>query len=303
MTLRHWLKTLITMQFKRQVTFMQNIGIFVNRERDAELTSARRAATELSKRGINVVFDEEYAALLGDLNAEFVPHSKLVGSVELILALGGDGTILKVMGDAAEAGTPVIGINLGHLGFLTQAEKDDTEIFDKLAHGQFKINHLMMLEAQIFKDGKKFGSALALNDMIFRGTGGKMLSLEVEVDKTVANRYLADGMIVSTSTGSTAYSLSCGGPIVHRSLDCIILTPICPHTLKSRCIVIPPSSTVRLKFDPSYHNDAVLKADGIFADNLCDGDYIEIARASKPAPLAILDTHNYFDVIREKLSD
>ncbi len=282
---------------------MQNIGIFVNRERDPELIAAKHTAKELARRGVRVFFDEKYKAELCDLNISFLPHNELVASVELILALGGDGTILKVMGDAAESGTPVIGINLGHLGFLTQAEKDDTEIFDKITNRQFKINQLMMLEAQIYKNGEKSGTALALNDMIFRGTGGKMLSLEIEVDGTVANRYLADGVIVSTSTGSTAYSLSCGGPIVHQALDCIILTPICPHTLKSRCIVIPPSSGVRLKFDPSYHNDAVLKADGIFADNLTDGDYIEITRAAKPAPLAILDTHNYFDVIREKLSD
>ncbi len=282
---------------------MQNIGIFVNRERDPELLVAKKTAKELHSRGMNVFFDEEYAIPLADSDVSFLPHSELVKSVELIVALGGDGTILKVMGDAAESGTPVIGINLGHLGFLTQAEKDDTDIFDKIANAQFSIKHLMMLQASVIKNGKKSSSALALNDMIFRGSGGKMLSLEIEADGTVANRYLADGMIVSTSTGSTAYSLSCGGPIVHQSLDCIILTPICPHTLKSRCIVIPPESKVRLRFDPCYNNDAVLKADGIFADSLSDGDYIEIEKAAKPALLAILDSHNYFDVVREKLSD
>ncbi len=282
---------------------MQNIGIFVNRERDPELLAAKIAAKELTDRGMSVFFDEEYSSSLANFGVSFLPHSELVKSVELIVALGGDGTILKVMGEAAQAGTPVIGINLGHLGFLTQAEKDDTEIFDKIANGRFEVKHLMMLEAAVIKNGEKSSCAFALNDMIFRGNGGKMLSLEIEADGTVANRYLADGIIVATSTGSTAYSLSCGGPIVHQNLDCIILTPICPHTLKSRCIVIPPESKVRLKFDPLYHNSAVLKADGIFADSLTDGDYIEIVRASKPALLAILDTHNYFDVVREKLSD
>ncbi len=282
---------------------MQNIGIFVNRERDPQLAAARHTACELANRGIHVFFDEEYRTDLADLDVEFLNHTELVDKSELIVVLGGDGTILKVIGDAAQAGTPVVGINLGHLGFLTQAEKDDTQIFDKIANQRFEINHLMMLEAKIVRGDKVTKSVLALNDMIFRGNGGKMLSLAVEVDGTVANRYLADGMIVSTATGSTAYSLSCGGPIVHQSLDCIILTPICPHTLKSRCIVIPPESKVRLKFDPSYHNDASLKADGIFADNLSDGDYIEVTRAAKPAPLAILDTHNYFDVVRQKLSD
>lgn len=282
---------------------MQNIGIFVNQERDPDLMAAKHTATELISRGISVFFDAAYEPSLSQLNVTFLPHKELIKSVDLIIVLGGDGTILKVIGDAAETDTPVIGINLGHLGFLTQAEKDDSSFFDKIANAEFEISHFMMLEARIFKNGKATNTVLALNDMIFRGNGAKMLSLEVEVDGTIANRYLADGVIVATSTGSTAYSLSCGGPIVHQSLDCMILTPVCPHTLKSRCIVIPPESLVRLKFDPSYHNDATLRADGIFAGDLADGDYIEILRATKRAPLAILDSHNYFDVIREKLSD
>ncbi len=282
---------------------MKNIGIFVNLERDPELSAAKLTAAELISRGINVFMDEVYRPSLSGFNVTFLPHKELIKSVNLIIALGGDGTILKVISDAAKTDTPVIGINLGHLGFLTQAEKDDSSFFDKIANSDFEIKQFMMLDARICKDGKVSGTAPALNDIIFRGNGGKMLSLEVEVDGTVANRYLADGVIVATSTGSTAYSLSCGGPIVHQSLDCMILTPICPHTLKSRCIVIPPQSVVRLKFDPSYHNDASVKADGIFAGALADGDYIEIRRAAKPASLAILDSHNYFDVIREKLSD
>ncbi len=282
---------------------MKNIGIFVNLERDPELSAAKLTAAELISRGINVFMDEVYRPSLSGFNVTFLSHKELIKSVNLIIALGGDGTILKVISDAAKTDTPVIGINLGHLGFLTQAEKDDSSFFDKIANSDFEIKQFMMLDARICKDGKVSGTAPALNDIIFRGNGGKMLSLEVEVDGTVANRYLADGVIVATSTGSTAYSLSCGGPIVHQSLDCMILTPICPHTLKSRCIVIPPQSVVRLKFDPSYHNDASVKADGIFVGALEDGDYIEIRRAAKPASLAILDSHNYFDVIREKLSD
>ncbi len=282
---------------------MQNIGIFVNPERDPELSAAKFTAAELISRGLNVIADEAYRADFADLKVTFLPHEELITASNLIIALGGDGTILKVIQDAAKADTPVIGINLGHLGFLTQAEKEDSSFFDKIANSEFEIKHFMMLEARIYKNGKLSDTVPALNDIIFRGNGGKMLALEVEVDGTIANRYLADGVIVATSTGSTAYSLSCGGPIVHQSLDCMILTPICPHTLKSRCIVIPPGSLVRLKFDPSYHNDACIKADGILAGGLTDGDYIEIVRAAKPAPLAILNSHNYFDVIREKLSD
>lgn len=282
---------------------MNKIGIFVNRDRDPKLASARFTAEALISRGKIVLLDKALENDLSDCGAEFVSHHEMLHSADLIVALGGDGTILKVIGDASIHNVPVIGINLGHLGFLTQAEKDDTEVIDKIARGEFSVNHSMLLEARIISDGKPSEPILALNDIIFRGDGAKMISLEVEVDGTVTNRYLADGIIVATSTGSTAYSLSCGGPIVHQSLDCMILTPVCPHTLKSRCIVIPPDSRIVLRFDASYRSEAELKADGNPIGHLTNDDYIEIIRSEKRAPLAQLNGRNYFEVIRKKLSD
>lgn len=283
---------------------MKKIGIFVNRERDPQLSAAINAATALIKRGATVLFDEAYKAEILDIDAAFVSHEEMMQASDLIITLGGDGTILKVISDAAKYDTPVVGINLGHLGFLTQAEHDDEKFFDQIVNGDFSVNHFMALKAQIFKNGQASDiSALALNDIIFRGDGTKMISLEVEVDGTVTNRYLADGIIVATSTGSTAYSLSCGGPIVHQSLDCMILTPVCPHTLKSRCIIVPPNSRIILRFDASYCSEAEVKADGIPLGALTDGDYIEIVKSDKSAPLIMLDGFNYFDVIRKKLSD
>ncbi|MBR5614885.1 MAG: NAD(+)/NADH kinase [Clostridia bacterium] len=281
---------------------MQYIGIYVNRERDKDLSATNMAAEALIRCGKTVLVDREYASEL-NIDVRFVPHDEMLAKAELIIALGGDGTILKIIADAASHNIPVLGINLGHLGFLTQAEKDDQKVFERILNEDFTINAAMMLEAKVFRNGREVSQHHALNDIILRGDGAKMISLEVEVDGTVTNRYLADGIIVATSTGSTAYSLSCGGPIVHKQLDCIILTPICPHTLKSRCIVIPPDSSVILRFDPAYCAEANLKADGNPVGHLNPGDYIEIVRSEKRAPLATLNTHNYFDVIRKKLSD
>ncbi len=282
---------------------MNKIGIFVNRERDTGLKSARLTAKAFLDRGKSVLVDEAYKNEFEVEGVSYVDIHRMPQMADLIVALGGDGTILKIIGDAAKVKTPVIGINLGHLGFLTQAERDDAEIFDKIVNEEFTVNEFMMLEAKVFKNGKSVSCALALNDIIFRGSNSKMISLETEVDGTVTNRYLADGIIVATSTGSTAYSLSCGGPIVHQGLDCIILTPVSPHTLKSRCIVIPPESKVVLRFDSSYCSETELKIDGNFLGNLTGNDYIEIARSEVRAPLALLNERNYFDVIREKLSD
>lgn len=281
---------------------MQNIGIFVNRHRDPELTATRTVVRELSSRGVSVLLDEQLKSEPA-LDACFVSHAEMLKRADLIIALGGDGTILQIIADAAEYDTPVMGINLGHLGFLTQAEKDDAEFFDKILSGDFTVNRPMMLTATLHQSSGKTAQHNALNDIILRGNGAKMISLEVAVNGTVTNRYLADGIIVATSTGSTAYSLSCGGPIVHQALDCIILTPICPHTLKSRCIVIPPDASVVLRFDPSYCLEADLKADGNPLAQLKPGDYVEITRAPIKAPLVTLNDRNYFDVVRTKLSD
>lgn len=281
---------------------MQNIGIFVNQERDAGLNATLHVAKALISRGMTILLDKELNGRL-PLDAQFVSMSELFQKSELIVALGGDGTILKIAHDAAAHNVPILGINIGHLGFLAQAEKGDEDIFDKIAEGDFTINPTMMLEARVCGSDVCPDGAVALNDIILRGSEGKMLSLEVLVDGTVTNRYQADGIIVSTATGSTAYSLSCGGPIVHSSLDCMILTPICPHTLKSRCIVVPPQSNVTLKFDASYCSHADLKVDGMAVATLCAGDEVHVSKSTLRAPLVAINDRNYFDVVRNKLSD
>ena len=281
---------------------MQNIGIFVNQERDTGLDATHHVARALIARGMTVLLDEELKERL-TLDAQFVSKSELFEKAELIVALGGDGTILKIAHDAAACRVPILGINIGHLGFLAQAEKGDEDIFDKIANGDFTVNPTMMLEAKVCGSDVCKNGASALNDIILRGSEGKMLSLEVWIDGTIANRYQADGIIISTSTGSTAYSLSCGGPIVHNSLDCMILTPICPHTLKSRCIVVPPESRVTLKSDASYCSHADLKVDGMAVATLCPGDAVEVSKSTLRAPLVAINDRNYFDVVRKKLSD
>ncbi len=282
---------------------MKRIGIYVNFQRDPKLEAAKLCAKELLSRGQIVLFDREFEDSLGVDGVTFMPFDQIMANAELIVALGGDGTILKIIGEASIHNVPVMGINLGHLGFLTQAERDDLWVFDRIANGDYKVINSMLLEARIVKNGIPSSSALALNDLIFRGNDLKMISLEIEVDGTVTNRYLADGIIVATSTGSTAYSLSCGGPLVHPELDCMILTPVCAHTLKSRSIVIPPDSRVVLRFDASYRNEAELKADGITIGTLTKGDYIEIVKSTLRAPLVQFNDHSYFDLIRKKLSD
>lgn len=281
---------------------MQNIAIFPNTDRDPDFSVTQAVAKILHGFGKNVILDSELRGK-AKVDAEFREKHELLSVCDLIVVLGGDGTILRVANDAADYDIPIMGINLGHLGFLAQAESDETGVFSRLFAGEFTIRRSMMLEMRIFSGGVPSERYTALNDVILRGGQSKMISAEVEIDGTVTDRYLADGMIIATSTGSTAYSLSCGGPIVHPSLDCMILTPICPHTLKSRCIVIPPDSRVRVRIDAEYRSDAAVRTDGRPVGVLGRGDFIEIVRSERYASLINLNGKSFFDVIRSKLAD
>jgi len=282
---------------------MQNIALFVNKDRDADLSATKEVISLLKEYNKTVVLDVSLKSEIGVSDIYYASGDEIFEISDAVIALGGDGTILKIVNQAAEYGVPIAGINLGHLGFLTQAEKGDLSNLVKFLKGDFTVEHRMMLDARVKKGDKITEVFSALNDIIIRGDSAKMISLAAEVNGTEASRYLADGIIVATSTGSTAYSLSCGGPIVHKGLDCMIMTPICPHTMKSRCMVIPPEFSVVVRFDAAYCSEVDLKADGILVKNLGEGEYIEIMRSEKRVPMINVNGRGYFDVIREKLSD
>ncbi len=282
---------------------MQNIALFVNRDRDADLSATKEVISLLQKYNKTVYLDVSLKDEIDIPNLVYAHYDGIFERCDAIIALGGDGTILKIVNQAADFNVPIMGINLGHLGFLTQAERGDLSNFVKILEGDYTIEHRMMLEAQVISGGKKTASFNALNDIIIRGDSAKMIALTAEVDGTQASSYLADGIIVATSTGSTAYSLSCGGPIVHKALDCMILTPICPHTMKSRCIIIPPESVTAIGFDAAYCSEVDLKIDGISVKRLGADEYVKVVRSEKRVPMINVNSRGYFDVIREKLSD
>ncbi len=282
---------------------MQNIALFVNRDRDTSLSATKEVISLLKKYNKTIYLDVSLKNEIDLPDLLYAQGDGIFECCDAVLALGGDGTILKIVNQAADFGVPVAGINLGHLGFLTQAERDDLSNLTKILEGDFSVEHRMMLEARIISGGKPTKTYTALNDIIIRGDSSKMISLTAEVDGTVAGKYLADGIIIATSTGSTAYSLSCGGPIVHKDLDCMIMTPVCPHTMKSRCMVIPPEACIAVRFDASYCSEIDLKLDGISVKHPGADEYVEIVRSQKRVPMINVNSRGYFDVIREKLSD
>ena len=282
---------------------MQNIALFVNRDRDTDLSATKEVISLLKKYNKTIYLDKSLESQIDVPGILYAEGDAIFENCDLILALGGDGTILKIVNQAAAFDVPVAGINLGHLGFLTQAERDDLSNLKKILEGDFLVEHRMMLEARVISGGKTIKTYTALNDIIIRGDSSKMISLTAEVDGTAASKYLADGIIIATSTGSTAYSLSCGGPIVHKDLDCMIMTPICPHTMKSRCMIIPPEACIAVRFDASYCSEVDLKIDGISAKHPGADEYVEIVRSEKRVPMINVASRGYFDVVRKKLSD
>ena len=282
---------------------MRNIALYVNRYRDADLSATKEVISLLKKYNKTVFLDMSLKDEIDISHVKFAQSDEIFKCCDAVIALGGDGTILKIVNQAADFDVPIMGINLGHLGFLTQAERGDLSNLVKILEGDYTIEKRMMLDAQVISGDKVTETYTALNDIIVRGDSAKMIALIAEVDGTQASSYLADGIIVATSTGSTAYSLSCGGPIVHKNLDCMILTPICPHTMKSRCMIIPPESTAAIAFDGAYCDEVDLRIDGISVKRLGANEYIKVVQSSKRVPMINVNSRGYFDVIREKLSD
>ncbi len=260
----------------------------------------------LDQRGVEPVFEVETASL-GDFGPERVRLSRdeLPEAVDLMLVLGGDGTLLGMADRIGQSGRniPIIGVNFGHLGFLTELAVEELyPVLEAAIRGTAPIDERLMLQVRIIRRGATFAERVVLNDaVVSRGALSRVIELSVSVAEHFFARFLADGLIVSSPTGSTAYNLSAGGPIVHPSVDALLLTPIAPHTLTNRPVVIPATSPVTIQpliVAPS--EQVYLTLDGQTGFQLLAGDQVTVGRARAPMRL-VRARQNYFDVLRQKL--
>ena len=260
----------------------------------------------LAARGIQAVFETETAALMPPGKDRAVASkSALASGVDVVLVLGGDGTLLSMadcIGDAGSA-IPILGVNFGSLGFLTEITLP--ELYPSLEaalDGRAHIEHRMMLRSTTVRDGKTFAQLIALNDAVITKTArSRLIDLSVSVGDEFVTRVKADGLIVATPTGSTAYNLAAGGPIVHPNVDALVLTPIAPHTLTNRPVVIPATSTVRVQPNMEERDEVFVTFDGQAGFQLQAGDEVTIRRAETPLRLIRPSTRSYFEVLRTKL--
>ena len=228
------------------------------------------------------------------------------GDMECVITLGGDGTLIQAARDLAGRDVPMIGINLGGLGYLTQIgrEGDVKELLDALLEDSYQIQERMMLKGCVYRDGRPVKESIALNDIVLTRDGDpRVLKLKLYVDGQFLNEFSADGMIVATPTGSTAYNLSAGGPIAQPDGQLMILTPICPHTLTSRTIVFGAGSRIRIEIPATNRGSQVAAFDGDTLVRLENGDYIEITKAETVTRVVKLDHRSFLDILKMKMYD
>ena len=280
---------------------MKRIGILAKTDREDAARVIHSILDWCAERDLSVVLEKETAALTPDRSTLTVLKPELPGQVDLLLILGGDGTLLSMARLVGDLGVPILGVNLGGLGFLTALTVDELfPALEAVRREEMVIEERMMLSARVVRQGERLSEYAALNDVVItKSAMSRIINLEVSVEGQLATAYRADGLIVSTPTGSTAYCLSAGGPIVFPTMDAVVLTPICSHTLTNRPIVLP--ATQRIAITLLTDQDVMLTLDGQVGFSLRIEDTVEVRRAAARTRLLRFPQKHFFSVLRTKL--
>ncbi len=285
--------------YKDKIVF----GLILNAKKEKAIKVAEKILSILSERGYKVLLEK-----IGDpslppkFNEYFVDDEIFLKSVDLIIVLGGDGTFLRASRKAVEYDIPILGVDLGGLGFLSEIDVEDIEIgIEKFIKGEHSIEERMMIKASIFEEDQLVSSSIALNDVVLnKFRVSRITNFITKVDGKNLTTYPADGLIISTPTGSTAYSLSAGGPIVEPLAEVFVITPICAHTLYSRSLVIRGDRKIEISL-PSPEKDVLLTYDGQENLNISYKNRVLIEKHKKRVKIVRFYDSHFFDVLREKL--
>jgi NAD+ kinase len=281
---------------------IRSAGIICKPVRDLVSSLVPPLIAWLHERKINVFIDEETHGCCIDLGEQVLARNALGAKVDLLIVFGGDGTLLSAARALGGHDVPILGVNLGSLGFLTSVTLEELyAALEQVLEKKHRTSNRMMLDAEIRRKGEPSEVQCALNDAVAnKGARARMLDFDVHVDGHHVGRYRADGLIVATPTGSTAYSLAAGGPIVEPTLDAFIITPICPHMLTNRPLVIPATSQIDLDFtaagEPVY-----MTLDGQISLELEPADRVRITKSAKRVALVRPPNKSYFQILRNKL--
>ncbi|HHY97307.1 MAG TPA: NAD(+)/NADH kinase [Firmicutes bacterium] len=282
---------------------MTKIGLIPHLGKKDALSTTRKLMEWISEMGGQALVDPQTAEFFGMRELSF--GTKDVGKkIDLAIVLGGDGALLAASRDLAGTGVPILGVNVGHLGFLTEVDLSGLkDALSKLLSGRYSVEDRMMLEAGVIRDGEEIERFIGLNDaVITKGAFARMIRLETYIDAHYIGTYPADGVIVATPTGSTAYSLSAGGPIVNPCVRTLIVTFICPHTLFARSIVAAEDESVRVVVSAT-HEEVMLTMDGQVGFKLANKDEVVVRRAAAITKLVRLGEWNFYEVLRARLAE
>lgn len=271
----------------------------------ADLTAV--IATQLRDRGFEVFVDSaaQNSGALAD--CAVLPEGSLTDTVDLLISIGGDGTMLTAARRVAGAPVPILGVNLGRLGFLTDIRPEQVDVaIAAVLEGDYVAEERMLLRASLQRnsdDSTATVSTLAFNDVVLqKGSGGRMFDFDTVISDTFVNRHSGDGLIIATPTGSTAYALSCGGPIIEPSVNALVMVPICPHTLSDRPLVVPATSEVAVTLADADEPPAHVSCDGEEIGEMGPKDKLLIESADETVSLLHPRDHSYYELLRSKLN-
>ncbi len=278
-----------------------NVGILANPHKPGSLHTLHALRAALNACGCTAVLDEETADLAGETDG--IPAAEFSHHVSIAAVLGGDGTMLHALSRLGHFEKPVAGINIGTLGFLTSCKDDELDLFaSAVAQGRYTTSVRTLLEAVVYRKGKATEIFTALNEVtLARGDTGRLVFLRAQVDGELLNDYRADGLIVATPTGSTAYSLSAGGPLISPGAAVFVITPICPHSLSQRSLVLSDHSVVTLSSEDPESGPMLFTVDGRDSTRIEPGDQIEVRKSLRSFHLLRLEGHSFYEALRQKL--
>lgn len=280
---------------------MKTVAILLNHEKHGAVELVKTLVPHLMDRGIEVVIESDAAEVAGFAHLSRV-EGELVAA-DFALVLGGDGTLLRASRVMATAGVPMLGIRFGKFGFMTDIEPANARAaVDSVLDGNYQVEERTMLGATVRRSGRTISEAAALNDVVIaKGPLARMLRLETYVSDKYITAYQADGLIIATPTGSTAYSLSAGGPLVTPDLNVTIITPICPHTLTVRPLLVSSRETVKVLICGDIHEEVMLTVDGQVGVHLEEGDEVLVGEAEFQARLVKVGHTTFFDKLQSRL--
>ena len=277
------------------------VGILANPHKPGSLPTLAALRRELNAQGIDWLLDEQTAALAGEVGG--VPTAEFAARVDLAAVIGGDGTMLHAVSQLGAFDKPLAGINIGTLGFLTSCTDDELPAFARaLAVGSFSTSRRTLLAATVHRKDKPLEHFVALNEItLARGETGRLVTLRAKVNGELLNEYRADGLIVATPTGSTAYSLAAGGPLIAPGAEVFLITPICPHSLSQRALVLPDDCTIELTSEDPGRAPMLFTVDGRDSVRIHEGDHIEVRKCPRSFDLLRLEGASFYTALRQKL--